>query len=108
MLRPSSDSKTQIDFGERQEANWSTNLTVRCPLRISPQVAFPLASYLRLFCFSWMDASFDRTSATSGRCGKNVKKSRYSTSACLRLPSAYQASATESFARGTYSEFGWL
>jgi len=55
----------------------------------------------QILALLWIASIFSRASATSGRFGKNVMKSRYSASACLNVPSAYQASAIESFARGT-------
>src|SRR5215469_4307370 len=51
--------------------------------------------------FLWIELTLRWASATSGRLGKNVMKSRYSDSACLNACSEYNESAIESFARGT-------
>jgi hypothetical protein len=60
-------------------------------------------SFLRQFLahfpvLLWIESIFNCACVTSGRFGKNVMKSRYSSSACLKAPSAYHASAMESFA----------
>src|ERR1700693_5573806 len=58
-----------------------------------------------------MFATFSCASAASGILGKNVRKSLYSISACciaVEPPSAYQESATASFARAINSESGYV
>src|SRR6266566_5272495 len=61
----------------------------------------------QILAFLWIASIiFSCACATSGRFGKNVMKSRYSTSACLNVPCAYHASAMASFARGTSSGSG--
>src|SRR5207253_11448659 len=55
----------------------------------------------QIFAIFWIDSIFICAFATSGRFGKNATMSRYSISACLKAPSAYQASPRQSFARGT-------